>query len=198
MFCHLKKDSSEPKDRWWRDVCLGGPLIFLSLLFVVIFSSFQVQEGIENEAEGGVRQLIVAANQSWTDSGMDVVEDQIIYFEATGVVSLQKGNPMAYCGPEGYSLRTVQQPFTDKNIGALIGKVVFLVSVEIDEETGEETRNEIIEEFYIGGENRIKMPISGRLFLGINENVVGDNSGEYKVLLYNLESDLPNFHNFLY
>lgn len=183
MFCHLKKDSSEPKDRWWHDVCLGGPLLLLTLLLVVMFSSFQGQEGIDKEAEGGVRQLIVAANQSWTDTGIDVAEDLTIYFEATGVISLQKGNPMAYCGPDGLSLRTVQQPFPDKNIGALIGKVVFLISVEIDEETGEETRNEIVKEFYIGEENRVKMPISGRLFLGINENVVGDNSGEFKVLL---------------
>jgi hypothetical protein len=107
-------------------------------------------------------------------------------FEASGVISLQKGNPMAYCGPDGYNLRTVQQPLRDKNIGALIGRVVFLVSVEVDEETGEETRNEIIEEFYIGEEIRMKMPLSGRLFLGINENVVGDNSGEYKVLVYSI------------
>jgi len=112
------------------------------------------------------------------------MENQDIYFKTKGGISLQKGNPMAYCGPDGYNLKTIQQPLSDKNIGALIGKVIHLVSVEIDEETGEEIKEEIVEEFYVGSENRIKMPISGRLFLGINENVVGDNSGEYIVDIY--------------
>ena len=55
---------------------------------------------------------------------------------------------------------------------------------EIDEETGEEIRHEIIEKFYIGSADQVRMPISGRLFLGINENVVGDNSGEFEVIIY--------------
>ncbi len=185
MLCHLKKTPNEPEDRWLPEFCLGGAVLILAFLLLLFCSSFQGQEGREpGVIEERVRQCLVAADQSWTDTGWDVVEGQEMYFEAAGVISLQKGNPMAYCGPDGYNLQTVQQPLRDKNIGALIGRVVFLVSVEVDEETGEETRDEIIEEFYIGEEIRIRMPLSGRLFLGINENVVGDNSGEYKVLVY--------------
>jgi hypothetical protein len=88
---------------------------------------------------------------------------------------------MAYCGPDGYDLKTVQQPIQNKNIGALIGKVVLLISIEVDEETGEETRNEMVEIFHIGASKIVPMPISGRLFLGVNENVAGDNSGQYTV-----------------
>jgi len=185
MFCHLKKAPNEPEGRRHLDFCLGGPLLILTVLLLFFCSSFRGQEGTKQDVgEREVRQFLVAADQGWIDTGWDVVEGQEIYFEATGVISLQKGNPMAFCGPNGYNLQTVQQPIRDKNIGALIGRIVFLVSVEIDEETGEETRNELIEEFYIGEKNRIKMLLSGRLFLGINENVVGDNSGEYKVLVY--------------
>jgi hypothetical protein len=91
---------------------------------------------------------------------------------------------MAWCGPDGMDRKTMQQPISDRNIGALIGKVVWLISIEVDEETGEEIRHEIIEKFYIGSADQVRMPISGRLFLGINENVVGDNSGEFEVIIY--------------
>ncbi|MEA3421573.1 MAG: hypothetical protein U9Q97_07855, partial [Acidobacteriota bacterium] len=52
---------------------------------------------------------------------------------------------------------------------------------EVDEETGEEIRNELVEEFYIGSENNVEIPIGGRIFLGVNENVVEDNAGEFRV-----------------
>jgi len=128
-----------------------------------------------------VYQLTVASNTQWTDTGYDVQQSQEIHFRATGGISLQVGNPMAYCGPDGYDLKTLQQPLQDNNIGAVIGKVILLISIEIDEETGEELRNEIEELFYIGSEQRVSMPLAGRLFLGINENVVEDNSGQFVV-----------------
>lgn len=131
-----------------------------------------------------VYRISVLGDVDWTDTGLEVKENQEIYFSALGGISLQKGNPKAYCGPDGYPLKTMQQPFSDRNIGALIGKVVLLISIELDEETGEEIRHEIGEIFYIGAENDIRMPLSGRLFLGINENIVADNSGEYEVIIY--------------
>jgi len=131
-----------------------------------------------------IYRITVLGNVDWTDTGLEVKEDQEIYFRASKQISLQKGNPMAWCGPDGLDLKTMQQPLFDRNIGALIGKVVWLISIEIDEESGEVIRHEIVEKFYIGSVNKVRMPISGRLFLGINENVVGDNSGEYEVIIY--------------
>jgi len=130
-----------------------------------------------------VLTIYVPGNVGWTDTGLEVDIDQEIYFRASGGISLQKGNPLAYCGPDGYNLKTMQQPIADEKIGALIGKVVKLISIEIDEETEEEIRNEIERYFYIGSENGVKMEIDGRLFLGINENIVGDNSGEFQVTI---------------
>ncbi len=129
-------------------------------------------------------RVTVPANQSWTDTGLEVSQGQAIIFEASGIICLQQGNPIANCGPDGYKLKTVQQPLRDQNIGALIGRVVKLISVETDKETGEEIRNEIIKKFYIGPTARVEMPLSGHLFLGINENLVADNSGEFKVIIY--------------
>jgi hypothetical protein len=159
------------------------------LIFFIVMLAFspltlrlqeQEPEGLKFLTER-IFRLTVPSNVQWTDTGYDVEEDQTLYFSASGGISLQVGNPMAYCGPDGYDLKTVQQPIQNRNIGALIGKVVLLISIEVDEETGEETRNEMVEIFHIGSDRIIAMPISGRLFLGINENVAEDNSGQFTV-----------------
>ncbi len=135
-------------------------------------------------------EISVSADRAWTDTGLDVWEGQEIYFRAVGQISLQKGNPVTYCGPEGYSYRSLQQPLQEQNIGALIGKVYFLISVEVDEETGEEVRNEREEIFYIGPGDRIIMPMAGRLFLGVNEDLVVDNEGIFTVIIYSIAGRL--------
>jgi hypothetical protein len=152
------------------------------LVFSHLTLSLQGQEpeGLKFVA-GRVFRLSVPSNVQWTDTGYDVEGDKALSFSASGGISLQVGNPMAYCGPDGYDLKTVQQPIQNENIGALIGKVVLLISIEVDEETGEETRNEMVEIFHIGSDRIVSMPISGRLFLGVNENVAEDNSGQFTV-----------------
>jgi hypothetical protein len=161
---------------WWK-IFSASLLIFFPL---ILFAQEQQPEGLKFLSER-VYRITVPSNMQWTDSGYDVEGDQILSFSASGGISLQVGNPMAYCGPDGYDLKTVQQPIQNKNIGALIGKVVLLISIEVDEETGEETRNEMVEIFHIGSNRIISMPISGRLYLGVNENVAGDNSGQFTV-----------------
>lgn len=128
-------------------------------------------------------EVVVPGNVPWTDTGLDVLTGQEVSFRARGKVTLQVGNPQADCGPGGYDLKTVQQPLPENNLGSLIGKVVISVTVEVDEESGEEKREEVSRLFFIGSENKVQLPASGRLFLGINENVIGDNAGEFTVTL---------------
>ncbi len=132
----------------------------------------------------GVRLITVPANRAWTDTGLDVEEGQKWTVLAEGAVSLQKGNPTAVCGPDGYGLKTVQQPLPYQNIGALIGRIVLLISVRTDPQTGNPLREEMVEIFPVGRRAEITVPLRGRLFLGINEQVVGDNDGAYRVKLY--------------
>jgi hypothetical protein len=129
-------------------------------------------------------EISVMGDVHWKDTGLDVFEGQEVYFRASGQISLQKGNPVTYCGPDGYNYQSTQQPLQDKNIGALIGKTYLLVSVEVDKETGKENRNELEELFYIGSANRVVMPMNGRLYLGVNENLVADNEGTFTVVIY--------------
>lgn len=157
-------------------------IFFVAVLLFPLPLSPQDQEpeGLKF-VSGRVFRLTIPSTVPWTDTGYDVEGGQTLSFSASGGISLQLGNPMAYCGPDGYDLKTVQQPIQNKNIGALIGKVVLLISIEVDEETGEETRNEMVEVFHIGSDRIVSMPINGRLFLGVNENVAGDNSGQFTV-----------------
>ncbi len=130
-------------------------------------------------------RLSVLSSESWTDTGYRVLAGQDIQFQASGVISLQKYNPIAFpCSPDGLPMQTVQQAFRDENIGALIGKIVQLVAIEVDEETGEETRFEEEMLFYIGSRNKVTMPLSGHLYLGVNELVVVDNVGIFNTLFY--------------
>ena len=140
-----------------------------------------------------ILDVTVMGDRDWTDTGIEVQEGQEISFSAFGTVGLQRGNIKAYCGPDGYDLKTRQQPFADRNIGALIGKVSILLSIEIDEGSGREIRHEIKEKFYIGSDDKVRMPISGQLYLGINEDLVVDNEGAFSVsIIYSLIRLFPS------
>ena len=131
-----------------------------------------------------IKQIVVPANAGWVDTGIDAAQGEEFHVTAQGEITLQKGNPDARCGPAGLDIMTVQQPILNHNLGALVGKVAQLVGVRKDENTGEEIRDEIVESFFIGAENDVKAPIKGRLYLGVNENVVRDNGGEFQVQIF--------------
>jgi hypothetical protein len=137
---------------------------------------------LQEITQEGLWRIVVPAAAGWVDAGFDVEEGDVFLIRAEGEITLQRGNPVARCGPDGLDLRTVQQPILDLNLGALIGKVAQLISVRIDEDTGEEIRDEILSLFPVGSGGRVVMPIRGRLFLGINESVVKDNGGEFAVV----------------
>jgi hypothetical protein len=140
------------------------------------------------------RTVVVPGDTAWTDTGIEVSQGQEIEFAAEGRLSLQRGNPQADCGPDGCDLRTIQQPLRDRNLGALIGKVVIAVTVFKDKKSGQEKTEEAAEFFYIGARSRVEMPTKGRLFLGINELVIGDNAGELTVtVVTGREQGNPHF-----
>ena len=195
------------RKRWSRKragtkfvLTLTACLICLSVMVWSFFSQ-NVQEKQETEEHQEIQalpedpspllaprqavRLSVLSSESWTDTGYRVLAGQDIQFQASGVISLQKGNPIAFpCSPDGLPWKTVQQAFREENIGALIGKVVKLVAIEVDEETGEETRFEEEKLFYIGARNKVTMPLSGHLYLGVNELVVVDNEGIFNTLFF--------------
>ena len=129
------------------------------------------------------KTVAVAAEAGWVDTGVDVALGETLVLRASGEINLQKGNPEAVCGPEGLDLVTVDQPIPDVNLGALVGKFARLVASHTDEDSGQEIKDEIFVLFLVGAERVVEVPFAGRLYLGINENVLKDNAGEFTVAL---------------
>jgi hypothetical protein len=111
------------------------------------------------------RQTLVSANQQWSDSGIDVRAGQTIYFEAQGRVRWGRDRQDGPAG-ENNSPSNPNRPMGNRNAAALIGRI----------------GNDM---FFIGDETGpIRMRSGGRLYLGINDDVLTDNSGNFRVVVY--------------
>ena len=113
------------------------------------------------------RQTIVSADVAWNDSGINVRAGQTIYFEATGQVTWGRSRRDGPAG-ERNSPANPNRPIGNRNAAALIGKIG--------------TGNDY---FFIGDETGpVRMRSAGRLYLGINDDVLTDNSGNFRVVVY--------------
>jgi len=120
------------------------------------------------ERPGGTdeREVAVAANVAWTDTGIDVRAGQMISFRSRGEVIWGPGRKD---GPQGErnSEYNAQRPIPDRPAAALIGKVGRGANA-----------------FFIGDqEEPVRMRESGRLFLGINDDYLLDNRGSFGVTI---------------
>jgi hypothetical protein len=129
------------------------------------------------------KTIAVAADAGWVDTAIDVGSGEEVRISASGEINLQRGNPEAVCGPEGLDLVTLDQPIPNVNLGALIGKVVQPVARRVDEDSGIEIQDEIFVLFPVGKEAMVIASLKGRLYLGINENVLKDNGGVFSVVV---------------
>jgi hypothetical protein len=170
-------------ERWSRRPPIAVVFAAVALAAVVpARPAFQIVGQIVPAAPTETKVVVPAAG-GWFDTGIDVVAGEEMQFAASGEINLQRGNPAAVCGPGGVDLVTVEQPVPNANLGTLIGRISQLVASRIDEDSGQEVRDEIFILFVIGPEGTVKVPFKGRLFLGINENVVKDNEGEFSVVI---------------
>jgi hypothetical protein len=121
-------------------------------------TSFTIPRGMRE------RLVNVSARDQWTDSGIDVRPGQAVYFAASGEV---RWGPNRHDGAEGEknSPRNNGRPLPDRPAAALIGRI------------GD--RNEY---FFIGANpGPYRARSGGRLYLGINDDVLTDNSGALRV-----------------
>jgi hypothetical protein len=112
------------------------------------------------------REVSVKATEPWTSAGIEVERGQRIAFEAQGIVRWGKDRNH---GPEGEkgSPRNSNRPMPSRNAAALIGRV------------GDG------DPFYIGSDRgEIRVPESGTLYLGINDDYLQDNAGAFRVTVY--------------
>ena len=113
------------------------------------------------------KQTIVSADVPWNDTGVEVRAGQTIYFESTGQVRWGKDRRDGPAG-ERNSPFNPGRPMGNRNAAALIGKV----------------GNGSNDYFFIGDETGpVRMRSAGRLYLGINDDVLTDNSGNFRVVV---------------
>ena len=114
------------------------------------------------------REVVVAANVAWVDTGIEVRSGQRVYFEAEGQVrwgSDRRDGP----GGEERSPYNAGRPMPRRPAAALIGKV------------GEGSTDP----FFIGDDRGpIRLQNSGHLYLGINDDVLTDNRGNFRVVVF--------------
>lgn len=111
------------------------------------------------------KQVIVSGDVQWNDSGVDVRAGQTIFFEAQGRVRWGRDRQDGPAG-ERNSPSNPNRPMGNRNAAALIGRI----------------GNDM---FFIGDETGpIRMRSGGRLFLGVNDDVLTDNSGNFRVVVY--------------
>jgi hypothetical protein len=106
----------------------------------------------------------VPANQRWVDTGLTIRRGETVSFNASGRVQLST-NAKDTAGPAGAeSGRRPTGPMAAVLAGALIGRIGPVSMFAIGNQT-----------------TPLPMPADGRLFLGVNDDVVNDNTGEFVV-----------------
>ena len=113
------------------------------------------------------RTIQVAANRQWTDTGIDVAAGDRVMFQSSGEVTFGR-SPGQTASPDGNgSYHSASYPDPTAPVGALIGRV------------GTNGKP-----FGIGTQSQaLGMPAAGRLYLGVNDNEIGDNAGAFTVVV---------------
>ena len=112
------------------------------------------------------RTVMVDARSPWTDTGIDIRGGQPIALSASGE---ERWGPNRRDGAAGERNSPVNRgrPMPERNAAALIGKI-----------------GENGDPFFIGDDREaIRVRGSGRLYLGLNDDFLSDNSGSLRVVV---------------
>jgi len=113
------------------------------------------------------RTVAVAAASAWSDTGIDVRRGQEIRFKASGKIRWgadRSDGP----GGEGGRHYNANRPLPDRPGAALIGRIG----------DGQDV-------FFVGDDDApMRAREDGRLYLGINDDYLPDNSGSFRVTVY--------------
>jgi hypothetical protein len=114
----------------------------------------------------------VPGNQQWVATNINVQAGDTIRFDSRGEVRYSR-NSADRATPAGAVNGSISEagPVPRAPLGALIGRV------------GSGTGFNRGRTFLIGSQGAVKMPTGGPLFLGINDDGVGDNTGDFVVTI---------------
>ncbi len=108
--------------------------------------------------------ISVSPRQQWTSTGLTVKKGEVLSFQTTGEIQLSPtaGDIAAPAGSKTGN-RSTAGPLPNALAGALIGRIG----------NGQA--------FAIGNQVTVPMPEAGQLFLGVNDDKLDDNQGEFRV-----------------
>ncbi|MBN1570627.1 MAG: hypothetical protein JXA73_22480 [Acidobacteria bacterium] len=141
--------------------------------------SFRVNVSIYRSADDSAGQMqkrskviAVQGNQAWTDTGIDVDSNDIIDITADGTITISSGRRTTPSGDLKFNAKTSKYPIQSIGVGALIAKIRYRNGMDSSLR-------------YVGSSNQMKLGStqSGRLFIGINDDNLNDNSGAYRVTI---------------
>jgi hypothetical protein len=121
--------------------------------------------GTTGSAPSAGGAVVVNGNQQWTSTGLTVRKGERLTFNTSGEVRLSStGDDVAQPAGATSGRKVAGAPMPNQIAGALIGRIG--------------TNGQ---PFGIGNLNSVVVPETGMLFLGINDDHVADNSGEFRV-----------------
>ena len=113
---------------------------------------------------GGSRTVRVNPQQRWTDTGLTVRAGQPVTLDASGTITMSD-NPQDTATPAGSQTgrRANDAPILNQLAGSLIARVGDYGPI------------------FLGDRGSFTAPVSGRLYLGVNDDHLPDNRGEFVV-----------------
>jgi hypothetical protein len=128
---------------------------------------FEVTAGTGATGTAGRSQTVrVNALRRWNDTGLDVRAGDTITLNASGTIQMSD-NAQDVATPAGSRTgrRAPDAPILNQAAGALIGRIGDYGTI------------------FIGDRRSIVAPVSGRLYLGVNDDHLPDNTGEFSVVV---------------
>lgn len=129
----------------------------------------QERREARSAAPANAREVVVPSNVQWTNTGVSVNSGQRLRFDTSGDVrlSVQNADDVAQAGGGATPRHADKAPIPSAPVGALMGRI------------GNGAP------FLIGNSTlALDMPATGRLSLGVNDDHVGDNSGNFVVRIW--------------
>jgi hypothetical protein len=131
-------------------------------------SSFEMESNYKKWRRGKrIRRIKLSGTQQWLDTGITLKEGQEILFSASGSIYINKKTQVFQTGELEVRWHKLK-PLPTQPTGALIARI-----------------SEAGSPFYVGSNKTpFQAPVAGKLFLGINDFTMTDNSGEFLVTIY--------------
>ena len=127
-----------------------------------------LKAGEPSNAPASARTVVVPSNVEWTNTRINVARGQRLRFESTGEVRMSfDASDIAHPAGAVSARHNGSAPLAAAPVGTLIGRVANGQPFSIGDST-----------------NVFEMPASGRLYLGVNDDGVDDNSGNFVVKIW--------------